>query len=866
MTRGNEQLLVNRKTRTNMPDAHAVANPFWMVSHTLLLLQQPTCAPTWNHRVLKMASNWRVLLPKTKFPLRADPTKHEPAIQKARNFQDLYQWQLDNRPHDKSFTLHDGPPFANGDPHMGHVLNKVLKDIINRYKIMKGYRIHYRPGWDCHGLPIEMKACQNLPPNSSVLETRETAKSFAKKAIAFQKKSFIRWGVLGDWNNPYITMSKQYESNQIDVFYRMYKQGCIYRGYKPVYWSPSTLTALAEAELEYREHNSRAVYVLCNCTIPQLSSYGNTFYSLVWTTTPWTLPLNKAICYNPDSMYTLVKQSVSGNMIIIGAKRLEALNSVIGNYEFITEFPGSVLNGSKYTDIFNDSTVLPFLPADHVRSSEGTGLVHTAPAHGFDDYGIGLKYNLDVTTLVDANGRFMEGIGDDLAGMEVLGSGNEAVISKLKSKNIIIHDSNYTHRYPYDWRSKEPVIIRSTKQWFASVKSLKDKAVEAFNGVRVLPSSSTKTMKEMLEGRDEWCISRQRVWGVPIPVFFSLKEGEPYLMNDESINHIKELFVNNGADCWWSLPMEQLLPPSMKQLADEYSKGQDTMDVWFDSGSSWASVCPNGVADVYLEGKDQHRGWFQSSLLTSVATQGKSPYKELICHGFVLDKDGDKMSKSLGNVMTPNDIINNKKYGADTMRLWVMSSNFTSDISIGNDILEQTNELLQKIRLTFRFLLGNLTNFDSSIDILPYTSLPPLDRYQLHKLYEYYSIASHTYETHSYSKLHNALKLFIRHDISAFYFNIIKDRLYCDSVNSINRRSSLTVLHYYLVYLLTSLGPILPHLVEEVSMYYPLEQGICGCGHSGVCVYASVVIYMCIKHCICGCGRVYIYMGVVMYM
>ena len=783
------------------------------------------CSVTWN-RLAKMASNWKILLPKTKFPLRVNPTKHEPAIQKARNFEDLYQWQLDNNPHDRPFTLHDGPPFANGDPHMGHVLNKVLKDIINRYKIMKGYRIHYRPGWDCHGLPIEIKACQNVSPNSSALETRRTAKSFAKKAIAFQKKSFIRWGVIGDWNNPYITMSKEYESNQIDVFYRMYKKDCIYRGYKPVYWSPSTFTALAEAELEYHEHNSRAVYVLYNCDIPQFSSYGNNFHLLVWTTTPWTLPFNKAICYNPNNTYALVKQLDTAKMIIVGAKRLAALSNVIGNYELITEFPGSFFAGSNYFSLFDKSTVLPFLPADHVRSSEGTGLVHTAPAHGFDDYKIGVKYGLDTTSLVDANGKFEPKVGNGLAGMEVLGSGNEAVVAKLKSEGAIIHDSKYTHRYPYDWRSKKPVIIRSTKQWFASVKSLKDNAIGALNGVKVLPSSATNGIKEMLENRDEWCISRQRVWGVPIPVFFSCKEEEQYLMNDESIDHIKELFVNHGADCWWSLPTDKLLPPSKSHLADEYVRGQDTMDVWFDSGSSWASVPPNGVADVYLEGKDQYRGWFQSSLLTSVAAQGKSPYKEIICHGFVLDKDGDKMSKSLGNVMTPDDIIDNKRFGADTMRLWVMSSNFTSDISISTDILKQTNEFLQKIRSTFRFLLGNLSNFNSSTDILPYMELLPLDRYQLHKLYEYYSIASQSYETYSYSRLHDSLITFIRHDISAFYFNIIKDRLYCDSPSSLNRLSSSTVLHYNLVYLLTSLGPILPHLVEEVAMHYPLDESM----------------------------------------
>lgn len=780
------------------------------------------------------------MLPKTNFPLRINPVQHEPAIQRARQFDQLYQWQINNRPSDRVFTLHDGPPFANGDLHMGHVLNKVLKDIINRYKLMKGYRIQYRPGWDCHGLPIEIKACQSMPSDSTAVDIRKSAKDFAKKAIKSQKKSFINWGLLGDWDNPYLTMSREYESNQIDVFYDMYKQGCIYRGYKPVYWSPSTHTALAEAELEYQQHTSSSVYLLFRCIIPSLSSYGDHVYSLVWTTTPWTLPANKAICFNPDHTYVLIKQLSSGRLIIVGGERLSALSSLLGEYEVITHVPGTALDGSEYTDLFNTSLTRPFIPGDHVTSNDGTGLVHTAPAHGFEDYKIGLKHGLDLACMVDENGKYQTEC--ELSGMEVLGNGNETVINNLRSNRSVLHEESYSHRYPYDWRSKKPVIIRSTRQWFASIKSLKERAISALNRVESHPSGATRRIIKMVEDRDEWCISRQRVWGVPVPVFFPLETmiddistDEEYIMTDESIDHIKGLFSKHGSDCWWLLPIDKLLPPSLSHMSDRYVKGEDTMDVWFDSGSSWASVLPDGVSDMYLEGKDQYRGWFQSSLLTSVAIQGQSPYKEIVSHGFVLDKGGVKMSKSLGNVMTPDDIINRKGLGVDTMRLWVTSGDFTSDLTISEDILDTTNDFLQKLRITFRYLLGNLSGFDSD-NIIPYDQLPSLDKYLLHKLHHYYSIAEQSYDSLVLSKLHHTLVNYIRRDLSAFYLDIVKDRLYCDSVSSLNRQAALTVLHHHLVYLLTSLGPVLPHLVEEVAMYYLIDQGL-------VCMY-SYSIYM----------------------
>ena len=769
---------------------------------------------------------FKVRLPKTKFPRRSGP-QHDPAIQEARGFDKLYNWQQENNSADKVFTLHDGPPYANGDLHMGHLLNKVTKDIINRYKVMKGFRVHFRPGWDCHGLPIELKACRDMPPDATPIDIRQTAESFARKTIEFQKSAFKRWGIMADWDNPYITMSKEYESNQIDVFYQMYKQGCIHRGYKPVYWSPSSITALAEAELEYREHTSRSVYLLYKCHAPSLGCYSNDIHALVWTTTPWTLPANKAICYNPAHSYTLIKQSTSSKAILVGTGQLQTLRDVLGDYQVLGEFPGTVLSDCRYQDLFDGDTLRPFLPGDHVNSKEGTGLVHTAPAHGLEDYKIGTEHGLDLTCMVDQNGRYETGTGMGLDGMEVLGLGNETVIDRLTAEGSIIHVSEFNHRYPYDWRSKGPVIIRSTKQWFASVKSLRDRAIGVLNGVKSVPKPATNRLVKQLGGIDEWCISRQRVWGVPIPVFFSVEEGrgEEYLMNDESIDHIKDLFSRYGSDCWWTLPIDKLLPPSLCEGADRYRKGLDTMDVWFDSGSSWYSVSPGGVADVYLEGKDQYRGWFQSSLLTSVAVQDKSPFRQLVSHGFVLDGEGSKMSKSLGNILSPKDVMNEGGYEADTMRLWSVSSDFTSDVTISMDKLKVVNKMLRKIRSSLFFMLGNLSGFDPHSDLVPYHELPPLDQYQLHTLSRYYSQAEESFESFAFYRMCHFLMDFVRFQLSAFYFDIIKDRLYCDHVSGRGRLSTLTVLHHQLVYLLTSLGPILPHLVEEVAMYYPLEQG-----------------------------------------
>ena len=774
---------------------------------------------------------YKVLTPKTAFPLyRKDPKSIESTIQKSSSYTGLYELQS-KRKDSPQFILHDGPPYANGPPHVGHALNKILKDFVNRYKVLRGYRVHYRPGWDCHGLPIEQKASSSIPINAHPLTVRKVARDYAKSAIKTQEKVFRSWGVLGDWGRPYLTMSREYESNQIDVFYNMYQQGCIYRSFKPVYWSPSSVTALAEAELEYKDHTSPSVYVKFLSKFPQVLE-GELVQSLVWTTTPWTLPGNRAICYNHSHQYSVIKTESSGELFLIGSDVLNEKGSeLFGGYSVIGTYPGHSLQGGTYNNplthqlMITNEGALPFLPSSHVSSKEGTGLVHTAPAHGFDDYTVGKRYGLDLTSLVNERGCYDDWMGGDLSGLDVFKSGNEKIISLLRANNCLLHHAQHMHRYPFDWRTKEPVLIRSTKQWFASLETLRDRAIKALDEVKGIPPSSVRRVTEMIENSPEWCISRQRVWGLPIPVFYPLDKPDDYLITTDTIQHIKKLFLEHGSDSWWTLPLTQLLPPSLSKEAESYEKGSDTLDIWFDSGSSWATVVEGGVADVYLEGHDQYRGWFQSSLLTSVAVNNKSPYKQLVCHGFMLDGRGIKMSKSLGNVVDPVDITDEKKLGADGLRLLIALCDFTSDISLNNTLIEQVREFLLKIRTTVRFMIGNLSSFDPQKDLVPYSSLPPLERYMLHVLSEYFESVESLYEELNYCKICHLIDDLIRVDLSPFYYDMIKDCLYCDEAANLKRQSILTVLHYLLKYTTLSLGPILPHIAEEINNHYPLKEG-----------------------------------------
>ncbi len=782
-------------------------------------------------------SKYKILLPKTGFPLRNSPPASDVAIRAAANFDGLYKWQLENRVNSETFVLHDGPPYANGDPHMGHALNKILKDIINRYKLLRGYRVLYRPGWDCHGLPIELKACKSedgnqFVPSQSPTELRSKAASFARTALSHQKDSFKSWGCLGDWDNPYLTMNGGYESDQLGVFYDMYKKGCIYRGFKPVYWSPSTLTALAESELQYTEHVSKSVHILFPLaadSFPDVEVDAVEIMAVIWTTTPWTLIANKAICYNPDHSYSLVKihtGEYQGQVFLLGTKSLENISSMIESFEIISTFPGSLLEGKKYHNPMNEmprSVSYPFLPAEHVAEDEGTGLVHTAPAHGHEDYAVGVKHGLSLSCNVDQHGNYTSDAGPEFEGKFVLGAGNTHSIELLKSTGSLLEMKRYTHRYPCDWRSRKPVIVRATEQWFANVRSLVETARRVVkNDVSMYPANSLNRFLPFLEGREEWCISRQRSWGVPLPVFYRKDTNEP-LITEETVAHVRDLVRENGTDCWWTLPVEDLLPTSLRSEADCYQKGEDTMDVWFDSGTSWASVLKDteGMADMYLEGNDQHRGWFLSSLLTSVAVRERAPYRSIVTHGFVLDKSGDKMSKSLGNVTSPDDVVRSKKLGADVLRMWVASSNFTQDVQLTDTTFVWNQENVRKVRNSCRFLLGNLADFDVQRDLLSFEKLSKLDRYLLHLLRDYSNTALKGYDSLSFSTILQKLLHFISFDLSAFHFYASKDRLYCEAESSHKRRSAQTTLYHTLLTMVKSFAPVLPHLAEEVCQYHP---------------------------------------------
>ena len=807
-----------------------------------------------------MPAQYRVLVPKTRFPVRTNPVTHEPAIQKAAKFDDLYGWQeRQQRGDDKIFTLHDGPPYANGAPHMGHVLNRVLKDVINRYKLMRGYKLAFRPGWDCHGLPIELKACRS-DDLQSPLEIRAKAEKYARKTVALQKEAFQRWGCLADWNNPYLTMDPEYEAAQIDVFHQMYKRGCIYRGYKPVYWSPSSRTALAEAELEYRDHVSQAVYILFPLT-SEISSLlpeadrNQTLWALVWTTTPWTLVANQAVSYHSNHSYCVVRMRHTDGrdrLVLLGEKNVNRLAPILGEFEVVSTLSGSQLANLTYAHpISPQRQQMRFVHGEHVDEEEGTGLVHTAPTHGFEDHEIGVEAGLDMTCVVDGNGCYTAEAPSHLVGLRVLSEGNEAVIEGLQSSKVLLKRESYTHRYPYDWRTKKPVIIRSTKQWFASVKQLKEEAKAALRGVTVHPRSSGNQLPKMLDARGDWCISRQRVWGVPLPIFYHVTTDEP-LLTEETVVHAREMIRAKGSNCWWELPLDKLLPPSFSGQTEDWRRGEDTMDVWFDSGSSWAAVLSDSgtdsgqcgrVADMYLEGVDQHRGWFQSSLLTSVAIQNQAPYRRLVTHGFVLDGSGAKMSKSIGNVVSPSDIIDGKKFGVEAMRWWVASSSFTSHVSVSDEILQQSSDFVQRLRNLFRFMLGNLSDFNPTLDLVPHNAMSALDQYMLHILSNYCQEATGAYESLNFSRLSLLLVTLVPLDLSAFYCNIVKDSLYCDPARGRVRLGTLSAIHHLLLGLVKSVAPVLPHLAEEVVLHHDFPGGIlytcCNALHPPVHILAT---------------------------
>ncbi len=792
---------------------------------------------------------------KTDFSMRANSAIREPEIQEiwSKNNIDL---ELGSNNKGKNFTLHDGPPYANGPLHMGHALNKVLKDIINKYKTLRGFKVHFVPGWDCHGLPIELKVLQNLKTqernNLDSLELRKKATDYAKMQINNQLIGFKRWGIWGDWDNPYLTLRKSYESAQIGVFGKMFLNGYIYRGLKPVHWSPSSRTALAEAELEYpEEHYSISVYVKLNVTKLSeqiLLKFKETnlnellfvnlddLYISIWTTTPWTLPANEAVAVNPEINYIFASDQEK-NIYIFAKNLLSDLSEKFKrDFKVLLEIKGSDLVGIKYQHPTKNKICNIVIGGDYITTETGTGLVHTAPGHGMDDFIVGQKFKLPITCIVDEKGNLNDE-AEKFRGLNVLKDANDMVIEYLDKNNSLLLKEKYKHRYPYDWRTKKPTIFRATEQWFASVEGFRDLALNSIDDVEWMPITGKKRIYSMVVGRGDWCISRQRSWGVPIPVFYE-KNGKEILLNNETINHIQNLFKEFGADIWWEWEVAKLLPEKYKDKSDCWEKGLDTMDVWFDSGSSWAAVCEQRPelkypADLYLEGSDQHRGWFQSSLLTSVAVNKIPPYKKVLTHGFALDENGRKMSKSLGNVVDPNIIINggpNKKnqpaYGADVLRLWVSSVDYSVDVPIGSNILKQLSDVYRKVRNTARYLLGNIHDYNPVGDNIEIDKLPILDKWMLNRLFDVSDQITKAYENYEFSKFFQILQSFCVVDLSNFYLDIAKDRLYVSAKSQFRRRSCQFVMSQIVENLAIFISPVLSHMAEDIwqNIPYPVKE------------------------------------------
>ncbi|MCC5626834.1 isoleucine--tRNA ligase [Nostoc sphaeroides CHAB 2801] len=790
-----------------------------------------------------------VNLPKTNFDMRANAIKREPEIQKFWEDNKIYDRLSENNP-GELFILHDGPPYANGSLHIGHALNKILKDIINRYQLLQGRKVRYVPGWDCHGLPIELKVLQNMKSaerqNLTPLQLRQKAKEFGLATVNDQRQNFQRYGIWGDWNHPYLTLKPEYEAAQIGVFGQMFLKGYIYRGLKPVHWSPSSQTALAEAELEYPEgHVSRSIYAafavisLSEAVKPLLAEYLSDLGVAIWTTTPWTIPGNLAVAVNADLNYAVVEVSPSEaqsnfKYLIVAADLIERLSSRLGvELTVKATFKGNDLEHTTYRHPLYDRESPIVVGGDYITTESGTGLVHTAPGHGQEDYIVGQRYGLPILAPVDDNGNFTEEAGE-FAGLNVLGDGNQAVIDALSAAGSLLKEEAYPHKYPYDWRTKKPTIFRATEQWFASVEGFREEALKAIATVKWIPAQGENRITPMVAERSDWCISRQRVWGVPIPVFYDEATGE-VLLNEEIINHVQGIIAEKGSDAWWELSVEELLPESYRQNGKSYRRGTDTMDVWFDSGSSWAAVVQQRPelrypADIYLEGSDQHRGWFQSSLLTSVAVNDIAPYKTVLTHGFALDEQGRKMSKSEGNVVDPNIIIEGGKnqkvepaYGADILRLWVSSVDYSGDVRIGKNIIKQMNDVRGKIRNTARFLLGSLDDFDPEKDAVPFEELPELDRYMLHRISEVFEEVTEAFESFQFFRFFQTVQNFCVVDLSNFYLDVAKDRLYISANNAFRRRSCQTVLKIAIDNLARAIAPVLSHTAEDIWQYLPYK-------------------------------------------
>ncbi|XP_049879841.1 isoleucine--tRNA ligase, mitochondrial [Pectinophora gossypiella] len=782
-----------------------------------------------------------ILFPATKFPARSSNAVKE-EIQKTAQFSELYSWQREHLS-GPEFVLHDGPPYANGDLHMGHAVNKIIKDINNRSQVLQGNKVHYVPGWDCHGLPIELKALQKAKKSSKCdisypVEIRNIARKFALETVAKQKAAFESWGVMADWERQsYLTLDKSYIKKQLHQFYTMYKSGLIYRALKPVYWSPSSKTALAEAELEYNpQYKSKEVYVTFPIqNIPQDIQDmipGKSLSAVIWTTTPWTLVANRAVCYSPKMQYSVVTFGARPGHFVVASGLVEALERTLGmEIRKVVEFEGSRLFGATYYNKLTGST-LPFLAGDHVTDDKGTGLVHTAPAHGPDDFLVALKNNMTVDCNVDESGCYTN-LDPELNGLPVLKEGQDVVIGRLSDS--IVHQGVYVHSYPLDWRTKKPVILRASQQWFIDTAALKDQALKALESVEILPPSSAEQSRQgfraQLEKRPYWCISRQRAWGVPIPVLY---RGEDAIVDERIIDKLCSLIETQGADAWWTCDVKKLLPYDVVVDYDlenqEVTKGKDIMDIWLDSGVSWQTLCGK-QARLYSEGVDQLTGWFQAALLTSLAITREPPYQSIFVHGFVVDDKKRKMSKSIGNVIDPYTIINGGKdknnqpaYGIDTLRWWVAShATQHAQIIISKKLLDDCQAEVIRVRNILKYLLGVISDLQKS-DFTQNPELNYFDAYMVHESRQFLSQIEDCYNNFRYNHVAQNALYFISNKVSALYCHCVKDRLYCSAKNSVERLSAQLVVHTLLVSLCKALGPILPHLIEEVWQHHPMYE------------------------------------------
>ncbi|MBS1331501.1 isoleucine--tRNA ligase [Phascolarctobacterium faecium] len=771
-------------------------------------------------------------LPETEFPMRAGLPEREPEFLKYWEENKIYEKKQELHAGHKKFVLHDGPPYANGKIHMGTALNKILKDIIMKYKYAQGFDTPYVPGWDTHGMPIEHAAIKNLGLNRHELDTlvlRKECHDYALKWIDEQRTDFKRLGVLGDWDHPYITMTHDYEAVQIHVFGEMAKKGYIYKGKKAVYWCPHCETALAEAEIEYGEEKSPAIFVKMplvkdNGMLPE-AAQGKPAYIVIWTTTPWTMPANVAIALHTDFEYAWVE--CEGEILFMAKEMLEAVGKVCKKdlSNIIGTCKGKDMEYAECRHPFEtiDRKSLVVL-ADYVTLEAGTGCVHTAPGHGADDFETGVRYNLPIICPVDGSGKLTAEAGADFAGMFVFDA-NVPIIKYLAGLNRLFGKENIRHQYAHCWRCKNPIIYRATEQWFASVDGFREEALNAIaNDVQWIPSWGEARIHNMVADRHDWCISRQRVWGVPIPIFYC-EDCNEHLVNDDTINAVADLFAKEGSDAWWAHSAEEILPQGTKCPkcgGTHFRKESDIMDVWFDSGSSHAAVCKTRPelawpADMYLEGSDQHRGWFQSSLLTSVATEGKAPYRAVLTHGYVVDGEGRKMSKSVGNTVAPQEVI--AQYGADIIRLWAASSDYKADIRISKEILKQLSEVYRKIRNTIRYILGNTNDFNYETDKVEFKDMLELDRWALMHMQLLKKEVSAAYESYDFHVLYHAIHNFCSVEMSSYYLDILKDRLYAYKADSFERRSAQTAMYEIMLDLVVMIAPVLSFTMEEVWQF-----------------------------------------------